>query len=182
MKQLRLMLVSLLAVIFYFPGPGRAAEGDGYRKTVETHWKQIRLSEDNLAYIQQGCQGNAAKKMGFMDAIKQVYPGSNITCVGLSGVFRLADGVDMYIVNGELNRQVGPPWRGVTQDINFVSEAGKIVGVSHVTSDSSGNYIRFFVDLKDPSQSHFIDARLPVSMQSGRAAVGEKGGGEHYRQ
>lgn len=102
------------------------------------------------------------------------YPGSNMNCQSSSGVFRGPGGYDYHLVDGLLNRTVIPPDGGLTWEANMFRKAQKVVAVVYTGTDTSGNYIRMIVDINNPGESQFIDARLPISLQSGKVATGDK--------
>lgn len=110
---------------------------------------------------------------GMGERLAQRYPGSNMNCNQLTGVFR-GNGFDNHIVNGQINRIVQPPYEGLTWEANMGWEGGRIKTVVYSVSDISGNYIRLVVDVYNPSASQYIDARLPIALQSGIIATGEK--------
>lgn len=169
----------LLLVVMVIVSGELARADEGYQKTVAEARNEIREGQRVAEYVQYYCgdwpegAGNLRARMlaAMGQKLAERYPGSNMNCLGLSGVFRDKDGYDYHLVNGRINRTVIPPNGGLTWEANMVRKAGEVV---YVGTDTSGNYIRMIVDINNPGESRYIDARLPISFQSGKVATGDK--------
>lgn len=175
----------LLAVMVIATGYDAVAGGiePGYLETVKVAQEDIREGHRAAEYVRGFCGNklspdptstfNSRVQARMGEHLAQRNPGTNMNCNQLTGVFR-GDGFDNHIVNGQINRIVQPPYEGLTWEVNMGWEGGRIKTVVYSVSDISGNYIRLVVDVNNPSASQYIDARLPIALQSGIIATGEK--------
>lgn len=173
----------LLAGMVIISGePARADEG--YQKTVAEARNEIREGQRTAEYVVYFCGPklspdptstfNTRVQAGMGGHLSQRYPGSQMNCNSHTGVFRDRGGYDYHLIDGQINRTVIPPAGGLTWEANMIRKGREVVAVVYVGTDTSGNSIRLIIDIDNARESRFLDARLPISLQSGRVATGDK--------
>lgn len=150
-----------------------------YDETAEIAADQSRVAAKASEYVTNFCDmpglsGSFESRVkGDMGRrLAERYPGSNIDCNSVSGIF-VADGVEYDVRQGRTNRRIDKSiGNGLVHEMSY-SAVGSVATVK--ISDFSGNYLVFRIDTTFPQSAQFIDARLPINMQSAGSFTGKKG-------
>jgi len=157
--------------VLVMAGPAAA---DKYTESVDFAVGVMQIGNNVAAATVKSCtpkdaNGSWVYKNGFYKArseyINNEAAGSKIVCGGAntSGMYYSDEGSEFYIAGGKF--------------VRYESNAGanglriQIAADNLVlrVADSNGNYIAIQYDRDNPNASRFIDAKLPISLQSNRA-------------
>lgn len=187
-RNVLMVVVMLMFGILSFTGEAGA---DGYTNTVNAMGDLIQGAHKREAYIRYFCDSIAAGKpetnpgVGFgnsdnFDArirsdmttkFASRYPGSQINCLTGGGTW--VDGKATYhFTKGMAYKMIYLGEWGLTDEYDIPhSNDSMIVRIT----DPRGNYVSISVDLSNPNNCRYIEAKLPINMQSSGIVVGDKG-------
>jgi hypothetical protein len=75
--------------------------------------------------------------------------------------------------NGRIYKQTFIGGNGLNYEYNFPTKGNSIFYVR--IADQQGSNIIIAADMRNPANSHYVEARLPISMQSSGIVTGNKG-------
>jgi len=168
---------------------GTATAGDGYRATTETLKTLVAEAKKQSNYIKYFCDptvgGDPDKNRGtdfgkgsnFNDRIRTDmsknfaarYPGSQLNCLSGGGTWVNGKQTN-FIENGIVYKATYNGAWGLVAEYDYPAEGHNEMMVR--ITDPKGSYIAILADLKNPRNSRFVEAKLPVNMQSSGTVVG----------
>ena len=174
-------LLAVALVVSMLSAPVEAMAADGYSNTVKAMRSLVVGAKKRGDYVKYFCgtdvlDGNTAFEQISRSKMSPYFternPGSQINCLTYSGTW--ADGpATFYLESGRVYKQTFVGDQGLTYEYDLPAKSASTLIVR--ISDSQGSNIVISVDMANPSNSQYIEARLPINMQSSGIVTGDKG-------
>src|SRR6266702_3342312 len=189
-KRFLMVAMSVMCLLSFV---GVAAAEDGYTNTVTSLKKIIGEAQERESYVRYFCDANAIGKpennknaRGFSESnsvfeqnvrsdISNLFakrnPGSQFNCITGSGTWVISKATWFFNGGRAFKSTYLGEW-GLTDEYDFPTDGNNMV--VRIT-DPQGNYIAILADLNNPSNSKYVETRLPINIQSSGIVTGDKG-------